>query len=73
MVALALSGQPRAIFTTYFRAYTWHVKNYKATLARRKKIQRIRTVSDADVIKKMHIFPHKFFALLELGIPKINR
>jgi len=73
MFALILSGQASAITETYIKAYIWNIKNYKSMLRKRKHIQRIRTVGDFEVMKLMGKVPGKFYALLELGIPKVSR
>lgn len=72
MIALTVTGQFSAILKTYFKAYIWQIKNIKSTLIKRKAIQRVRTVGDLTVMKKMYFFPHKFLAFLELGVPKIK-
>lgn len=72
ILSLIFTRQFKAIFETYVKAYVWNIKNIKDTLIKRRKIQHIRTVSDLEVMKKMSFFPHKFLALLELGIPKVN-
>ena len=72
MVAMVATGQFSAITKTYIKAYIWNLINLKSTLKKRGFIQKIRTVGDLGVIRKMHLFPHKYYALLELGVPKIN-
>ncbi|MEK7611517.1 MAG: sugar nucleotide-binding protein [Patescibacteria group bacterium] len=71
MVAMMLVGQFQAIPQTYLKAYLWNFKNFGSTLKRRRLIQRIRTVGDLAIMRKMYLLPHKFLALLELGIPKL--
>ena len=72
MLSLLFTRQFKAIFETYIKAYIWNIRNMKDTLIKRRKIQGIRTVGDLEVMKKMSFFPHKFLALLELGVPKVN-
>lgn len=71
-LALTLTGQFESAVKSYINAYIWNIENIKSTLEKRKHIQSIRTVGDWDVIKKMHITPHKLLAFLELGVPKVN-
>ncbi|MBU1017216.1 glycosyltransferase [Patescibacteria group bacterium] len=72
MFALIFSGQARTITETYIKAYIWNIKNYKSMLKKRRHIQRIRTVGDFKVMELMSKVPGKFYALLELGIPKVS-
>lgn len=73
MVVLTLSGQFNIIYPAYIKAYLWNIRNIKSTLRKRKHIQSIRTVGDLEVMKLMSKIPSKFYALLELGVPKINK
>ena len=72
-IALTLTGQFSSATDSYINAYIWNIKNLKSTLRKRKGIQRVRTKSDFQVMKSMFFIPHKFLALLELGIPKVNK
>ena len=72
MLALIISGQASAITETYIKAYIWNIKNYRSMLKKRQHIQSIRTVGDYAVMKLMGKVPGKFYALLELGIPKVR-
>ena len=72
-LALTLTGQFNSAYDSYIKAYTWNIKNFKSTLRKRKGIQRVRTKGDYEVMKSMYLLPHKFLALLELGIPKVNK
>jgi len=72
ILSLVVTGQYEAVVKSYIKAYIWHVKNIKSTLKKRNEIQKIRSVGDLEVMRKMSFFPHKFYALLELGIPKIK-
>lgn len=71
-IALAVTGQFSPIYKTYLKAYFWNIANWKSTMKKRKLIQTNRTVSDIDILKKMYYYPHKFLALIELGVPKIK-
>ncbi len=73
MIAMVLTGQPGAIFNTYVKAYIWNAQNIKSTMAKRRFIQNTRTAPDFEVMKKMNFIPHKLYALLELGVPKITK
>ena len=72
-LALTLTGQFNSAYDSYIKAYTWNIRNFKSTLRKRKGIQRVRTKGDYEVMKSMYLIPHKFLALLELGIPKVNK
>lgn len=72
MIALILTGQFGAISETYIKAYIWNIKNIRLTLKKRKYIQSVRILSDLKVMKRMYFIPHKFYALLELGVPKVG-
>ena len=73
MLALAATGQADAVYPTYINAYIWNIQNFKSTMVKRKLIQNSRKVSDFHVLKKMYFIPHKFFALLELGVPRVTK
>ena len=73
ILALIFSGQSSGIAETYIKAYIWNIKNYKSMLEKRQHVQGIRTVGDFEVMKLMGKVPGKFYALLELGIPKVSR
>ncbi|OGC57217.1 hypothetical protein A3H26_02135 [candidate division WWE3 bacterium RIFCSPLOWO2_12_FULL_36_10] len=72
MLAMLLTGQLSAVKNTYLKAYAWNIANIKTTMNKRKIIQKTRKVGDFEVMKKMYLFPHKFLALLELGVPKVR-
>ncbi|MFH1566196.1 MAG: glycosyltransferase family 2 protein [bacterium] len=72
ILALVITGQGKAVVNSYFKAYFWHFKNIKPTLKKRREIQKVRSVGDLSVMKKMYFFPHKFYALLDVGIPIIK-
>jgi hypothetical protein len=73
ITALVVTGQAISAYRSYIKAYVWNIRNIRNTLEKRSQIQNIRTVSDKKVLQNMYLFPHKFLALLELGIPKVNQ
>lgn len=72
IIVMALTLQFGAISQTYLKAYIWNIKNLESTIAKRKHIQSIRKVPDSQVMKFMSFVPNKYYALLELGVPKVG-
>ena len=72
MISMLITGQWRVTYQTYLKAYLWNIKNISSTLEKRKFVQKNRVVGDWEIMRLMSWFPHKFLALLELGVPKVN-
>lgn len=72
IVLFLIMGQYRGVIKTYIGSYVWNVANFNSTLIKRREIQQIRTVDDRYIIRHMQLVPGKLYALLEIGIPKVN-
>lgn len=71
--ALIVSGQFGVSYKAYLKAYIWNIQNIKSTLNKRRYIQKIRILSDSEIMKLMIKMPSKFLALMELGIPAVSQ
>ena len=49
-----------------------NLANLKNTIEKRRQINKIRVTSDNRIMKVMNVVPSKFYALLELGVPKVS-
>ena len=56
----------------YIRAILWNMRNLKETLCLRYKVQRIRKVSDEEIMKKMFKGIGKLKILKSMGIPRFE-
>lgn len=57
---------------SYLKAYWWNIIHLKNTLRFRKKIQRLRFVSDLKLMKRMYLRYSKLNSLLKVGIPEFK-
>ena len=60
------------IILLYLKAYIWNLVNFGDTLKERRKIQRIRTISDLELMKNMYFRSGKIIAFLKVGIPEFK-
>ena len=56
----------------YVRSYWWNIKNIKKIIKRREKMQKMRAVSDYEIMKYMYFGSAKFKLLQKVGIPEFN-
>lgn len=69
-ILVLLSGGQKTIAFAMFKAWMWHARNVKLTLARRSEIQRERSVCDSRVMKDMYWTSIQAHTFLARGIPR---
>jgi hypothetical protein len=71
MIVLAILGKFKAV-KCYLDAYWWNIAHIKSTLQYREKVQRERTVSDSEILKRVYWSYSKLIAFKNLGFPKFQ-
>lgn len=56
----------------YLKAYYWNIINIRDTLKERERVNRIRRVSDREIMKRMYKGSGKFFVFTKVGIPRFK-
>ncbi len=68
MAFFLLLLKPKVVFC-YLKAYLWNIGHLKDTFTGRKKIQRTRKISDAEIIKKMYKGIGKLIVFKKVNVP----
>lgn len=68
MAFFLLLLKPKVVFC-YLKAYLWNIGHLKDTFTGRKKIQRTRKISDAEIIKKMYKGIGKLIVFNKVNVP----